>query len=417
MAVSENDKTILRRLAEQQAEIAALPAHAGTIAQWSRLNGAKPGRPLVCIAEIPWHEMDVGGELALQTSDPFCQQVEEHIRRTLYQWRHMPADMVVEGCLYSRLEVTNTDLGLNAAVEVLRTDERSSVMSHRYLNQIKDASDVAKIHAPQVIYDEEASESRYALMCDILQGVIPVWKRGVMGRAFSPCDSLAERWAPQQFLLDLALKPDLVHDAMERMTEAFLSWLAQWEELGVLALNNTNVRAGTGGLSYCDELPGPGFDAAHVRPANMWGLAMAQIFSEVSPAMHEDFALRYERRWLEKFGLAYYGCCEPLHWKIDLIAKHVRNLRKISVSPRADVAVAAEKIGQRYVLSLKPNPAVLGWRRWSPDHARRELRESLAKARGCVVEVVMKDISTVCYEPQRLWEWAEMAAEEAAAVA
>jgi len=33
------------------------------------------------------------------------------------------------------------------------------------------------------------------------------------------------------------------------------------------------------------------------------------------------------------------------------------------------------------------------------------------KAKGCMVEVIMKDISTVNYEPNRLWEWAEMASE------
>ena len=28
-----------------------------------------------------------------------------------------------------------------------------------------------------------------------------------------------------------------------------------------------------------------------------------------------------------------------------------------------------------------------------------------------MVEVIMKDISTVRYEPQRLWEWSQMATE------
>jgi hypothetical protein len=28
-----------------------------------------------------------------------------------------------------------------------------------------------------------------------------------------------------------------------------------------------------------------------------------------------------------------------------------------------------------------------------------------------VVEVIMKDVSTVRYEPQRLWQWAQMASE------
>jgi hypothetical protein len=47
------------------------------------------------------------------------------------------------------------------------------------------------------------------------------------------------------------------------------------------------------------------------------------------------------------------------------------------------------------------------------DKARAELENVLkkTKAKGCMVEVIMKDISTVNYEPNRLWEWAEMASE------
>ena len=50
---------------------------------------------------------------------------------------------------------------------------------------------------------------------------------------------------------------------------------------------------------------------------------------------------------------------------------------------------------------------------WHLDKAQHELESLLSKAKnhGCVVEVVMKDISTVCYQPHRLWEWARMATE------
>lgn len=34
-----------------------------------------------------------------------------------------------------------------------------------------------------------------------------------------------------------------------------------------------------------------------------------------------------------------------------------------------------------------------------------------AKAHGCSVELIMRDISTVQYQPQRLWEWAATAAD------
>jgi hypothetical protein len=36
---------------------------------------------------------------------------------------------------------------------------------------------------------------------------------------------------------------------------------------------------------------------------------------------------------------------------------------------------------------------------------------TLERLEGLHVELVMKDISTVRYEPQRLWEWARIASE------
>jgi hypothetical protein len=229
---------------------------------------------------------------------------------------------------------------------------------------------------------------------------------------FAPWDVLVTWWGPQQVLLDLVLRSELVHAAINRLTDAFIARLDQYEGLGLLSPNSGNCRIGSGGLGYCDELPAPGSGAAHVRPADQWGSCAAQLFGEVSPAMHEEFALQYERRWLERFGLTYYGCCEPLDRKVGVL-RSIPNLRKISMSPWVDVERAAAAVGTDYVFSYKPSPAFLGEDRWRPEAARRSLREALEKARGCIVEVIMKDISTVRYEPQRLWEWALIAMEEA----
>jgi hypothetical protein len=38
----------------------------------------------------------------------------------------------------------------------------------------------------------------------------------------------------------------------------------------------------------------------------------------------------------------------------------------------------------------------------------RDTRDACAR-HGCPVEFILKDISTVRYEPQRLWEWADLA--------
>ena len=81
------------------------------------------------------------------------------------------------------------------------------------------------------------------------------------------------------------------------------------------------------------------------------------------------------------------------------------------MSAWVDVDKAAEAIGTDCVYSCKPNPAILAEDRWRPEQARRELAGTLEEARGCHVEVILKDISTVRYEPRRLWEWADMAME------
>ena len=137
---------------------------------------------------------------------------------------------------------------------------------------------------------------------------------------------------------------------------------------------------------------------------------MAQIFSSVSPAMHKEFWLDYAKDWFARFGLVYYGCCEPLHHKVPII-RAMPNVRKISMSPFCDVEAGAEALGGDYVFSRKPSPALLAVDTWDPQAVRRDLQETLdACARhGCPVELILKDVSTVRYEPQRLWEWNEVA--------
>ena len=46
-----------------------------------------------------------------------------------------------------------------------------------------------------------------------------------------------------------------------------------------------------------------------------------------------------------------------------------------------------------------------------PERGGGDLVGSLKKARGCRCEIILKDISTVRYEPQRLWEWETIASE------
>jgi hypothetical protein len=407
------DKDSLRSLAGELAAIAALPVHREKAELWRRLNDLEAVRPLVWINEIPWHEMNVADELTLRTVHPWARELETRLRRTLYQWRHLPGDMIVTPELECPLAIHSTDFGIHEEVQVARTDAASDIISRHYHIQIHGPDDLDKIRLPKITHDAETTEVTFAAMRELFRDILPVRKVGQTHIWFTPWDYLIRWWGLQEAMLDLIERPELVNAAVERMTDAWMVELDQFEAQNLLALDCNNTRIGSGGYGYTSALPGRPFDPAYVLPRNMWGCSNAQIFSDVSPDMHWEFALRHDLRWLERWGLTYYGCCEPLSNKIHLLRK-IPNLRKISMSPWNDFDRAVRDIGGDYVFSFKPSPAVFAEESWRPQRARADLERVLDKTRGvCHVEIIMKDISTLRYRPQALWEWARIAVEVA----
>jgi len=409
MALTRGDRALLRDLAKRIARIASLPVHAEAQDMWTGLNRLEKTRPLIRIFQIPWNEMNVDDELTLQTSDPWARSLETGMRQTLYQWEHMRDDQIIEDVFYCGHALGDTGFGISEESDVTR---ESGIASRHFHEQIKTLGDIEKIRMPQVTHDEAGTRRRFEQLSELFEGILSVRMTGVSTYWFAPWDLLITWYGVDRAMLDMALNPDLVNAAMGRLVDGYLHRLRQWEELNVLSLPGPNVGVGSGGLGCTDELPRPGYDPDRIATQDLWGCATPQIFSEVSPQMHWEFALRHEMRWLERWGLTYYGCCEPLHNKIDLL-RQIPNLRKISVSPQADKAVAAENIGADYVASLKPNPAIVAMAGWDVELARRELTSELEQLDGCVVEIILKDISTVAGEPHRLWEWAQMAREVA----
>lgn len=128
--------------------------------------------------------------------------------------------------------------------------------------------------------------------------------------------------------------------------------------------------------------------------------------------MHEEFALRYERPLLEPFGLTGYGCCEDLTLKLDDVLK-IKNIRRISISPFADVDKCAEKLGAKAIYSWKPHPAHLVGV-FDEQKVRSYIRHTLeaTRANGCVMEMILKDTHTCENQPERFDEWCRIAREE-----
>lgn len=73
----------------------------------------------------------------------------------------------------------------------------------------------------------------------------------------------------------------------------------------------------------------------------------------------------------------------------------------------------ATALGDRYIYSLKPNPADLAMETMDIGRLRAALRRDLEITRGCRVELVMKDNHTIRGEAKRVIDWVRMAREEA----
>ncbi|MGQ9473623.1 MAG: hypothetical protein ACUVRN_06200, partial [Candidatus Caldatribacteriaceae bacterium] len=82
------------------------------------------------------------------------------------------------------------------------------------------------------------------------------------------------------------------------------------------------------------------------------------------------------------------------------------------VSPWANREKMAQYLENRYIFSLKPNPAYLAVPRIDEAFIRKELQKDLAVTQGCVVEIIMKDNHTIGHNPKNVIRFCQIAREE-----
>jgi hypothetical protein len=404
------DLSILRDLAARVAEIAALPIQEEKRELWRALNALRPVRPMVMIDQVCWNEMNLDDQLTLRCEDPECRGHEDFLRRTLFQWKYFPVDMVVEPFLRVRKAISNTGFGVGWREDVAVTDPTNSVVGHRFHNQFETEADLDMLQTPQISHDPAETERRLAVAHEIFDGLLDLRAEG-LDPYLSLWDPISTWMSVEGALWALADRPEFMHRLVGKVTDGYLSMLDQLEEQGLLCGPQSLIHC-TG--AYTDELPAPGYDPARPRTKDLWMFGLAQMFSTVSPRMFKDFEVDYAGQLCARFGLVYYGCCDPLDRKMAEV-RLIPNVRKVSMSPWTDQELGASEISGEYVFSRKPSPALLAWDRFDEDAARADLQETkdICARHGCPLELILKDISTVRYDPLRLSRWAQIAMEVA----
>jgi hypothetical protein len=404
------DTAIIRDLARQVAEIAALPVQEEKRRLWRKLNGLKPERPMVMIDQVCWNEINIDDALTLQCTDPECRGYEWSLRSTLFQWRNFPVDMVVEPFIRVPKAIANTGFGIRVQEDIAVGDPTNSVVGHMFTNQFETEEDLEKIQMPKVWHVAEETDRRLAVAHELFDGIIDVRAEGA-DLNLSLWDPISTWMGVQGACYKLADAPEYMHRLVGRMTDGYSVMLDQLEEQGLLCGPQSLIHC-TG--AWTDDLPAPGYDPAKPRCADLWGMGLAQMFSTVSPKMFKEYEVDYAGKLFSRFGLTYYGCCDPLDGKMREV-RMIPHVRKVSMSPWANQEKGAANIAGDFVFSRKPNPAFLAWDNYALDAVREDLvtTREVCKRNGCPLEYILKDISTVRYEPRRLFEWARVAMEVA----
>ncbi|NLC69521.1 MAG: hypothetical protein GX754_12240 [Clostridiaceae bacterium] len=397
------DAKILRKLAYEYVQIANSDRNAENIKLHRAVNDLGQIRPVVLIDELPWSEMNINDELTLQCSDPYLRTVEWFLRTNIFKSKYFPADMVVPGYIPVSKVINSTGIGIMVKEETLSTDKDNTIVSHKFYDVLQTEKDLEKLNNPVITYDQAETLRRYNMVGEILGDILPVRLTGISAFYVGPWDDIARYRGVTNLLIDLVDRPGFMHKIVKKLTEIKLSELEQYEALDLLDAFPTSLHCTP---AITGDLPGKDFNGEKVTRKDIWGRGRAQIFAHVSKEMHDEFDISYMIQTVGQCGLVYYGCCEPLDKKIDIVEK-IPNLRKISITPWADVNVAAEAIGSKYVLSCKPNPSAVAVYQLDKDALKKEIGTILDACRknNCSCDIVLKDISSCCRRPENIFEW------------
>ena len=405
----KNDVLILRELAHNYHALANQPSKKEKIKLHTAVNDLKAVRPVVLIDELPWSELNFDDQLTLKCVNPVFRKYEDMFRKTLYRHQYFPADSIVRPFVAVSKKINHSSIGIEVEENTVSTRQENHIISHEYHDCIQSEADLEKLKNIVVTYDEKETMQEFELIANAIGDILPVEIKGIDYVYASNWDLISRYRGVTNLLIDLAERPEFMHKTVSKMTDIFLNKMEQYEALGLLDTPPIQLHCTCADTS---DLPGKDFDGKNIKLKHIWGRGMAQIFSSVSKDMHDEFDIVYMKKILEKCGLAYYGCCEPLDKKIDIVEK-IKNLRKISITPWADVTGSAEIIGKKYVLASKPNPSSVAVNHIDEQALRKEISVILdaVKRNNCSCDIVLKDISTCNHNPENIFKWEKIVME------
>lgn len=405
LEITIEDRAVLRTLCEQLGEAAANPREHEKRELWYHHNELGDVRPVVfCDPEEGWAEIIPDEDMRCEGD--LAREWEWRLRTELFWACRMGDDRPVESVFDVEYAFDETDWGMSETII-----GGGDGGAYTWESPLKSYDDLDKLRFPETNIDWDTTRAALQLAREVMGEFLNVrlnmrwfWGVGLTATA-------SKLRGLEQIMLDMYENPGGLHALMAFLRDGTLNRLDFLENNGLLHLNNDSTYVGSGGLGYTRELPSDTSDGRRVRLKDMWGNAESQETCCVSSAMFAEFVFPYQLPILERFGLNCYGCCEALNGRWDVI-KTIPNLRRVSVSPWADIEDMAAKLGDKYIFSLKPSPTQFVTGNIDEQAIRRWLRDALEKTKGCRLEMIVKDTNNFGGNPGNLVTWCGLAKEE-----
>jgi len=395
MKISKHDRKIIRELALRYREICNEPVQKERRRLWRMKNSLKECPPLIYVRAFAWQEMK---ESQLLCENSLLHPLETFLRYSIFRSR-FGDDFIFEPWLVVSAVHKYWGWGLESHRRM--PEKRGGSWKLDYA--IKRLEDINKMVVPKHEIDEEATRVKEEIIGEVVGDILPVvvdrapaWR---MWTADISTD-LGHLRGIENIMIDMYDNPEWLHRLLSFMRDGILKVHEEAEKADDWSLLNHENQA----MPYSLELEDPAMNVSGVSRKRLWVFAAAQELTCVSPEMHYEFMLAYQIPIIEKFGLSAYGCCEDLTNKIDILRK-IPNLRRIAVSPSADVKKCAEQINKDYVISYRPSPADMVSYGFNEERITKIIKYTLECCRGLHVDITLKDVETVEEDPERITKW------------
>jgi hypothetical protein len=416
--VSSIEKSVLRELAVRWMAHASNPAMGERKKLWTAVHDLKPVRPVILV-----ETSSVDGfvePVELQCADPFLRAVERNMRDTVRHADEVGDDIVVEPWFRFGWQMKLPDFGVSVEQKPALMGNNETSLGYSFNFPVKTPADISLLRKRAFEVDREKTAGYKALLEDVFGDILPVrvgnydpflaesGDEGFCGNFFFGLTWQVYRFIGNDGLLYWVYdSPETIRWLMRYLTDDKLALFNFMERERLLTPNADTQMAGPRAYGYVSELPGP----SHTGPLtlkNLWGWAESQETINISPTMYREFVLPGLAELSSRFGLIYYGCCEPVHDRLPLIMKAIPNLRSVSVSGWSDLEKVAEMLGSRYVYSRKPTPALLSGANPPWTLARDDMEKTFRATKGSCLEILLRDVYTINHDRGRLAEWVRM---------